>query len=349
MGFIQLVTVRPGDCLWTIAQQHLGHGDLYHEIVALNLGHDMGDGQIFTNPSVIQPGWVLHVPADPGGPLPGTPGPGSGSPAAGRGGDGGTHAGHPTSSPSFGHPHASATPAATPAATASPAQAPPVARTSARPPGSATTAPPVSAPAASAPAASAPAPGSAPAGTVTPVRPVASVGPAQDSRVPLGFAFGTGVLAGGAAASLARLRHRQRQTRRRGRRIPVPASAPVALAEQRLHVAAGQESVTALRGVLSVLAESLAAAPQQLPEITALLVRPDTLEILLASPAAEPPPPPFTVPGGRQGLAWQLALDGELPGLARRGRRPAARPADHRHGRRRLPAGRPGAPAGHGR
>ncbi len=120
MGFIQLVTVRPGDCLWTIAQQHLGHGDLYHEIVALNLGHDMGDGQIFANPSVIQPGWVLHVPADPGAPPPGRPQPGSGSPAPGSGGAGGTHAGHPTSSPSFGHPHAAATPPATPAATASP-------------------------------------------------------------------------------------------------------------------------------------------------------------------------------------------------------------------------------------
>ena len=53
-----------------------------------------------------------------------------------------------------------------------------------------------------------------------------------------------------------------------------------------------------------------------MPEITALLVRPDSLEILLASPAAEPPPPPFAVPGGRQGTAWQLDLDGEPPGLA---------------------------------
>jgi DNA-binding SARP family transcriptional activator len=142
---------------------------------------------------------------------------------------------------------------------------------------------------------------------------VASVSPAQDSRLPIGIAFGTGVLAGGAAASLARLRHRQRQTRRRGRRIPVPASAPVAVAEQRLNVAAAQESMTALRGVLSHLAAALVATPQQMPEIAALLVQPDLLEILLASPAAEPPPAPFTVAGGRQGKAWQLWLDDEPP------------------------------------
>ncbi|HEY1639923.1 MAG TPA: LysM peptidoglycan-binding domain-containing protein, partial [Streptosporangiaceae bacterium] len=69
MGIFQLVTVRPGDCLWSIAQHYLGSGDRYREIVQLNQGHDMGNGQQFRNPSVIQPGWVLHVPAqDAGGP-----------------------------------------------------------------------------------------------------------------------------------------------------------------------------------------------------------------------------------------------------------------------------------------
>ena len=67
MGFYQLVTVRPGDCLWTIAQQYLGNGDRYTEIVDLNLGHDMGHGQAFTDPSMIWPGWVLHLPARRGG------------------------------------------------------------------------------------------------------------------------------------------------------------------------------------------------------------------------------------------------------------------------------------------
>jgi DNA-binding SARP family transcriptional activator len=330
MGIVQLVTVQPGDCLWTIAQQHLGAGDLYHEIVALNQGHDMGNGQAFTNPSVIQPGWVLHVPAAPPAAQPG-----GGTPAPGPGA--GPHSGHPTSSPTFGAPHQSASaapsapPSVAPTATPSPLPsasvpagptapaAPSSAAAGAASSGSSATA---SAPAVP-PAATPPGPGGGPSGPpgiqvgqATPVSSVASLGPAQDSRLPLGLAFGTGLLAGGAAASLARLRHRQRQTRRRGRRIPVPASAPVAVAEQRLHVAAAQEPVTALRGVLSHLAAALVATPQQMPEITALLVQADSLEIMLASPAAEPPPPPFTVPGGRQGKAWQLWLDGDLPGLA---------------------------------
>ena len=66
MGFYQMVTVHGGDCLWTIAQRYLGHGDLYPEIVKLNLGHAMGDGQVFTDPSVVWPGWVLQVPGQPG-------------------------------------------------------------------------------------------------------------------------------------------------------------------------------------------------------------------------------------------------------------------------------------------
>jgi DNA-binding SARP family transcriptional activator len=319
MDIIQLVTVRPGDCLWTIAQQHLGHGDQYHAIVALNQGHDMGNGQVFVNPSLIQPGWVLHLPVSPPAAQPGGGAPGAGTPAPAPGG---THPGHPASTPPFSQPHQSASAAPS----ASPSVAPAAPSASARP-GSAPAGAPSSA-AASNPARPAggippPSPGSgpsgpagSPAGQATPVSPVASMGPVQDSRLPLGLAFGTGVLAGGAAASLARLRHRQRQTRRRGRRIPVPASAPVAMAEQRLHVAAAREPVTALRGVLSHLAAALVATPQQMPEISALLVQPDTLEILLASPAAEPPPPPFIVPGGRQGKAWQLWLDGDLRGMA---------------------------------
>jgi DNA-binding SARP family transcriptional activator len=324
MDIIQLVTVRPGDCLWTIAQQHLGSGDQYHAIVALNQGHDMGNGQVFANPSLIQPGWVLHLPVSPPAAQPGGGAPGAGTPAPAPGG---THPGHPASSPPFSQPHPSASvtpsaspsvaPSAVPSASARPGSAPAAAPSSAVPSSAASNpARPAGGIPPPSPSGGPPGPAGSPAGQATPVSPVASIGPVQDSRLPLGLAFGTGVLAGGAAASLARLRHRQRQTRRRGRRIPVPASAPVAMAEQRLHVAAAQEPVTALRGVLSHLAAALVATPQQMPEISALLVQPDTLEILLASPAAEPPPPPFIVPGGRQGKAWQLWLDGDLRGIA---------------------------------
>ena len=58
----RLMTVHTGDCLWSIAQRYLGAGERYPEIVSLNYGHDMGDGLIFTNPSLIEPGWRLLLP-----------------------------------------------------------------------------------------------------------------------------------------------------------------------------------------------------------------------------------------------------------------------------------------------
>ena len=298
MGFFQLVTVRPGDCLWTIARQYLGNGDRFHEIVALNLGHDMGHGQVFTDPSVIWPGWVLHLPAraaghhDPAGPRGHEPG--GHLEGATHGGHlaGATHGGHPTSHRPFSHPHRTAS-------ASSNGHAPPVALTT-------------PAPVTATPRTGGQAGQARPAQASSDSTPLHS---GQESTLPVLVAFGTGVLAGGAAMSLSRLRHRQRQTRRRGRRIPLPVSAPVALAEQRLNIAAAQEPVTSsLRGVLRDLGSALVATGAQLPQITALRLEPDVLEVLLASPAAEPPPPPFTVPGGYQGMTWRLRLDDELPG-----------------------------------
>jgi DNA-binding SARP family transcriptional activator len=291
MDFFQLVTVRPGDCLWTIAQRYLGSGDRYQEIVSLNLGHGMGNGQVFSDPSVIWPGWVLHLPAHGGGQdsgsqdsgSQGTGSQGTGSPGTAGGSQAGTHGGHQTRDRHFRHPHRTAS--------ANPAQSDPAQQKSAGPAGGrASTGSPARAASA--------------AGT--------SLGAAQDNQMSLFLAFGGGILAGGAAVSLARLRHRQRQTRGRGRRIPLPASAPVTEAEQRLNLAAAQEPLTGLRGVLRYLAAELIAGGQQVPDITALLVRPESLDILLASPAAEPPPEPLTVPGGHQGMTWRLRLADEL-------------------------------------
>jgi nucleoid-associated protein YgaU len=49
-------TVQPGETLWSIASDHLGAGDKYPEIAALNtdvLGH---------RPGFLKPGWVLNLP-----------------------------------------------------------------------------------------------------------------------------------------------------------------------------------------------------------------------------------------------------------------------------------------------
>ena len=58
------------------------------------------------------------------------------------------------------------------------------------------------------------------------------------SEIPPYAVFGAGALVGGTLVALARMRRRQRQARRFGRRIPLPASAPVVAAEQRLRAAA---------------------------------------------------------------------------------------------------------------
>jgi DNA-binding SARP family transcriptional activator len=310
MGFYQLVTVQPGDCLWTIAQHYLGDGDLYPEIVELNLGHDMGGGQVFADPSVIWPGWMLQLPANGGART---------SSLQQAGSDG--HAAHLSREPRFRRPHPAARAGAGPAVPASSPAA-----------GSAGPAVPASSPAADSPGRAVPQADAA--GSVTAPVPAAadasggrsaadgypqaaSEGPERGQEVPPLAVFAAGMLAGGAAVTLARMRHRQRQSRRPGRRIPLPASAPVMAAEHRLRAQTEPEQAlqppTALRAALSDLGACLVAAGQQVPDITGIRLLPSGMEVLLANPASEPPPPPFTVPGGRQGMAWLLALPGDAP------------------------------------
>jgi DNA-binding SARP family transcriptional activator len=346
MGFYQMVTVHGGDCLWTIAQRYLGAGDLYPEIVKLNLGHHMGDGQVFADPSVIWPGWVLQVPASEG------PAPAPAAPAsAGHGSS--LHPGHDSADPHFQRPHPAAG-ASQPATDAAgvPAGMP---AAGAQPP--------------------APAPPPATARTAASAEPAAT----GLNQVPPFALFGAGVLVGGASVALARMRRRQRQARRPGRRIPLPASAPVITAEQRLRAAAQAypeapgpgpmsyaamvpDSVaalydadgvalydadgvalydadgvalypeaepaypgvaprpqlplppaTALRSALGQLGAGLMAAGHPIPDITGVWVHRSGLELLLDSPSSEPPPGPFAVPGGRQGTAWRLELPRPAP------------------------------------
>ncbi len=294
MGFYQLVTVRPGDCLWTIAQHYLGNGDLYPEIVKLNLGHEMGGGQVFTDPSLIWPGWVLQLPD-------------SGPAGHSRPGGSEHHAAHPSHEHRFRRPHPAAG-GGSPGTQGQPGGGHHPGRHGAgghsehgaggngagqhgtgqdgtgrhsagrhRAEGQ-------------------------PGGGQSPARP----GP----EVPAAAIFAAGLLAGGAAVSLARLRHRQRQARQLGRRIPLPTGAPVLTAEHRLRAAAapGQPgwAPTALRAVLGELGAGLLAADRDIPGITGLRLRPAGLEVLLAGPPGEPPPAPFTVPASPDGLSWWL-------------------------------------------
>jgi DNA-binding SARP family transcriptional activator len=251
----RLVTVRPGDCLWTIAQHYLGAGDRYPEIVALNLGREMGDGRAFTTPGLIYSGWHLHVPA-------------ASVPAAPPHARSTSHSGHRSRHPQFAHPH--------PAAAPGPAD-------------------------------------------VT-VAPAASLqyqqqpGAVSHQQLPAIEVFAAGMLAGGAAVTLAMMRHRQRQRRRPGRRIQLPASTSALRAEQRINAARPPVPPPALRAALRELAAGLAASGHALPGIAGVHLTAGNLEVLLTTPAAAPPPEPFQVAPGRQGMCWQLTLPAGISG-----------------------------------
>ena len=288
----RLITVRSGDCLWSIAQRYLGAGDRYPEIVRLNYGHDMGDGLAFTNPALIEPGWQLVL-----------PGPGrSASHAAASSRTGSQHFGHATRDPYYRRRHSVARQhAADDHAGRSPA-------------GNGKADPPRSSSPRVVPSQSS-AVGTSQALEAAPYRTSASADTATD-QLPQAAVFVTGALAGAVLTSLTRLRWRQRQYRRRSRRIALPADRGVLTAEQRLRAAVPAETVPleTLRDALASLEAGIVGAGQILPEIVGLHVTPDALEVLLGAPAPEAPPAPYVISPGRQGMCWQL----ELPAPANR-------------------------------
>jgi len=304
MASYQAVVVRPGECLWTIAQRYLGDGDRYPEIVSLNMGHAMGGGQVFSDPAMIWPGWVLQLPA--------TASPASQPPPD----QPAHHPSHPSRDPRFSRPHRAASPAGPGRVAASgPASHPRATASPARSGGQTTSYPVAGRHSAAGPARSLGQAASGAAGSGGPASRVAADPPplTQQEELPPIAVFAAGMLAGGVMVSVARMRHRQRQARRPGRRIPMPASAPVMQAERRLRTVSPPQPATALRAALGRLGSRLAADGQQLPAIAGIHLTQSAMELLLASPASEPPPPPFSVPGGRQGMAWHLALPAGAP------------------------------------
>ncbi|MFE3865066.1 LysM peptidoglycan-binding domain-containing protein [Streptomyces goshikiensis] len=60
---------KPAESLWSIAEARLGDGGRWEDIAALNDGNTMTDGNTFHADQPIQPGWILHLPADARPPL----------------------------------------------------------------------------------------------------------------------------------------------------------------------------------------------------------------------------------------------------------------------------------------
>ncbi|MGO8686257.1 MAG: LysM peptidoglycan-binding domain-containing protein, partial [Candidatus Dormibacteria bacterium] len=58
----QEVQVQPGDSLWTISGREYGNPQEWTAIWGANQGQTQDNGETFTDPSVIDPGWDLEVP-----------------------------------------------------------------------------------------------------------------------------------------------------------------------------------------------------------------------------------------------------------------------------------------------
>ena len=66
----QVVVVR-GDTLWDLADEHLDDPYAYPEIAEANYGRPQPDGRALTDPNLIEPGWILDIPAaHPASPTP---------------------------------------------------------------------------------------------------------------------------------------------------------------------------------------------------------------------------------------------------------------------------------------
>lgn len=254
---MQTVVVQPGDTLWEIAQDQLGDGSRYPDIAAASTELQQ-DGNRLTDPSLIQPGWTLHVP--------------------------GTQA----ANTSRDTPTASAPVTETSPPKAAPPVAPPVTVT----PPPVRTAPerPAQTPAVQAPAAAAPA-------TQTPATPAQDSTQVDDDGdlVTVRTAGGVGALLAASMLSLLGLKRMRQQRRRRpGQRIamPPPELQPVELELRMVEDPTGLLRVDRALRTLSVL---LAEEGQPLPVLRYARLVEENLELYLNGAAFLPAP--FTATG----------------------------------------------------
>jgi DNA-binding SARP family transcriptional activator len=119
--------------------------------------------------------------------------------------------------------------------------------------------------------------------------------------------FTLGMIAGAALACLERLRHRQRQ-HRRFRRIALPADAGSQRIESKLRAAAPPAPPASLRDALCDLSAGVAESGDPLPPIVGIHLSSGSIDVLLSAPASGPPPAPFGIAPGRQGMCWTAAL-----------------------------------------
>ncbi|MET9427847.1 LysM peptidoglycan-binding domain-containing protein [Streptomyces sp. NPDC003036] len=263
------VTVRAGDSLWTIADEH-GDPEDWLAIYEANKGEPLPGGGTFDNPNLIIPGQVLDLPqadaderpADPDTADPTTPEraeeqQGEKTPAPEKTPDKDTEAGKPT--PPAATPAPSRTAQPTPNSSAAPTPSEDSSRSSA-------------------PAAQ----------------------PSSDTALaPATVWAGAGALAAALVGTLATRRILQQRRRRPGRRIPMPQGRAAAT-EQGLRAAQHPTGFELLSTALRSLALNLAAADRELPVLEAVVLHEAKVDLHLAEDTA--PMKPFTQAAGRKDL-----------------------------------------------
>jgi hypothetical protein len=292
--------VQRYDCLWSIAERHLGDPLRWPEIEALTAPVTQPDGRRLGDPNLIYPGWTVVLPPDAVGLDDIATTPPVSIPAAGP----------VTSSPSASSPATTSAPATTvpAAAPAAPGAAPaapaaggatesvPATATS---PATAVTAPAVSGPTAAAPA--------APLHRAQP-----RVGAASHSVSPVTAAVGVSSLLGGIFVwRMRREGMAAQRRRRRGRNLvqPDPATEPI---ERRVRAIAAVDTVhwvdATLRYASAALAEAGGGGVEGI-----LCVRPGQLGMELV---VDPPAPPVgRFDSADDGRTWTLDPELELAEL----------------------------------
>ncbi len=295
------VSVHPGDTLSQIAADH-GQGD-WHRTWDANAGRTEPDGARFTNPDLIRPGWRITVPTDADNAT---------APVARA---------DPVPSPT--RPHPGSKPAEPTLPATSELSQPLVLWPPVEPrPDPQDVSPPrsVGAPQVTAPdhgsAAGPASPAASPARTTSDA-PLPSVSPGKSGTsgtLPMvAFAGGGGALLAGLLLTSLR-RHRRRQFRHRGLGRTIAATPPDLAPVEKALLArgtAGAADVTWLNEALRSLVHTLAAVPDShLPDVVAVRMTHDLLELVLTTPHPDPPKPWQVADGG---LRWSVQRSDTLP------------------------------------
>ncbi|MFE5940156.1 LysM peptidoglycan-binding domain-containing protein [Streptomyces sp. NPDC056470] len=236
------VTVRPGESLWTIADDH-GDPEDWPTIFEANKGNPMPGGGTFDNPDLIVPGQELTLPtATAPAPAPDT------GPAPDT-----------STSPKPDTTKHTPTPAPSAPAPSKPATLAPV-------PSTPSTAPTKAAPA--------PTQDGQKADTAQQTQDT------DHALAPAAVWMGAGALAAALIGTLATRRILQQRRRRPGRRIPMPTGSAAAT-EQGLRAAQHPTGFDLLDQALRTLALNLAAADRDLPVVSAVVLHENKVELHL--------------------------------------------------------------------